>query len=60
MRRPNHKVSLMEELLALRDGRCIWCRLGVHHPEYSLCHVKRLERNGQLAVVPVGTDVHAA
>jgi len=37
METENGSPDLMEELAAILDGRCVWCRLGMGHPGYSQC-----------------------
>ena len=29
--------GLMDELVAIAQGRCVWCRSGLSHPGYSRC-----------------------
>jgi hypothetical protein len=34
--------SLIPELLAIRQGECLWCREGQPHPPYSMCPHKHM------------------
>jgi len=36
------QIDLFSELAAIRDGGCIWCRLGFQHPIYSKCHANSM------------------
>ena len=37
MEKEQRLPGLMDELAAIREGYCIWCRLGTGHPAYSRC-----------------------
>lgn len=30
-------VDLVDELVSIREGGCLWCRRGSEHPSYSRC-----------------------
>ena len=38
MKTNSKQIDLFSELAAIRNGGCVWCKLGFKHPVYSKCH----------------------